>query len=101
MVDIELSGDSLVDTPSKLAPMFNLSKSPAPITISDKADKDILPKKHTEALMKRIKKLVSMWADEEQMNGNPIFCKFIAFHFDLKFIKSTYVIFHCRLEHYE
>jgi len=36
-------------------------------------DKSILPKNHTEALMKRIKKLVSLWADEEVMNGNKVF----------------------------
>ena len=33
----------------------------------------ILPRNHTEALVKRIKKLVSMWADEEIMNGNKVF----------------------------
>jgi len=36
-------------------------------------DKPILPKNHTEVLVKRIKKLVSMWADEEIMNGNKVF----------------------------
>jgi ATP-dependent DNA helicase, RecQ family len=36
-------------------------------------DKSILPQNHTEALVKRIKKLVSMWADEEVMNGNKVF----------------------------
>jgi bloom syndrome protein len=36
-------------------------------------DKSILPKSHTEALMKRIKKLVTLWADEEIMNGNKVF----------------------------
>mmetsp|Transcript_42628 Transcript_42628/g.89460 ORF Transcript_42628/g.89460 Transcript_42628/m.89460 type:complete len:91 (-) Transcript_42628:607-879(-) len=31
----------------------------------------VLPKNHTEALLSRIKKLVGMWAEEEQqMNGN-------------------------------
>lgn len=41
---------------------------------SNKTDeKNVLPKEHTEALMKRIKTLVSMFADEEQMNGKPIF----------------------------
>ena len=37
----------------------------------------ILPREYTNELMKRIKKLVTMWADEEQMNGNKVFCKFI------------------------
>ena len=36
-------------------------------------EKSILPKNHTEQLVKRIKKLVSMWADEEIMNGNKVF----------------------------
>ncbi|KAL7532408.1 hypothetical protein ACHAXR_004611 [Thalassiosira sp. AJA248-18] len=33
----------------------------------------VLPKKYTDALLARIKKLVSMWAEEEQMNGNKVF----------------------------
>jgi bloom syndrome protein len=36
-------------------------------------EKSILPRNHTEQLVKRIKKLVSMWADEEIMNGNKVF----------------------------
>eukprot|EP00979_Chaetoceros_neogracilis_P016856 scaffold10038_cov267-Chaetoceros_neogracile.AAC.4 len=36
-------------------------------------EKPILPKNHTDVLVKRIKKLVSMWADEEIMNGNKVF----------------------------
>lgn len=35
----------------------------------------VLPLKMTQALVVRIKKLVGMWADEEQMNGNRVFCK--------------------------
>ena len=45
------------------------SKSPSP------ASSSFLPKEHAEALMKRIKKLVTMWADEERMNGNNVFCE--------------------------
>ena len=33
------------------------------------------PQRETDLLVKRIKKLVSMWADEEMMNGNKVFCK--------------------------
>jgi len=33
----------------------------------------VLEKEHTDALLARIKKLVSMWAEEEQMNGNNVF----------------------------
>mmetsp|Transcript_9010 Transcript_9010/g.21950 ORF Transcript_9010/g.21950 Transcript_9010/m.21950 type:complete len:1376 (+) Transcript_9010:166-4293(+) len=33
----------------------------------------VLPKKNTDALLARIKRLVSMWAEEEQMNGNNVF----------------------------
>jgi len=33
----------------------------------------VLPKKQTELLLARIKRLVNMWADEEQMNGNNVF----------------------------
>jgi len=36
-------------------------------------EKTVLPKKHTDALLSRIKKLVNMWAEEEQMNGNNVF----------------------------
>ena len=36
-------------------------------------EKSILPRNYTELLVKRIKKLVSMWADEEIMNGNKVF----------------------------
>ena len=35
----------------------------------------LLPLKMTQALVARVKKLVGMWADEEQMNGNRVFCK--------------------------
>lgn len=36
-------------------------------------EKMTLPTIHTDALLKRIKKLVNMWAEEEQMNGNKVF----------------------------
>ena len=39
--------------------------------------KSILPKDFTEQLIERIKKLVKMWAEEEQMNGNKVFCKYL------------------------
>ena len=35
----------------------------------------LLPRKHTDALYAKIKKLVSMWAAEEQINGNNVFCE--------------------------
>eukprot|EP01082_Thalassiosira_pseudonana_P003101 g2477.t1.1.5e174189 g2477 g2477.t1 contig12:204542-207964(-) len=67
----------------------NKSSETSPIAIDDgpdsSADKrlgvkrssepSVLPKKHTDALLGRIKRLVSMWAEEEQMNGNMVFCK--------------------------
>jgi len=37
----------------------------------------VLPKNHTDSLIARIKKLVSLWADEEIMNGNQVFCKLL------------------------
>jgi len=37
------------------------------------ATKTVLPKKKTELLVARIKKLVNMWANEEQMKGNNVF----------------------------
>jgi bloom syndrome protein len=37
------------------------------------ADTAILSQVHTEALKKRLTKLVEMWAEEEQMNGNNVF----------------------------
>ena len=48
---------------------------------SPSTDRSILPKNHTEILMKRIKKLVTMWADEEIMNGNKVFCKCMCVRF--------------------
>ena len=40
---------------------------------SPRAETTVLPKMKTELLLARIKKLVNMWADEEQMNGNNVF----------------------------
>ena len=40
---------------------------------STSATQTVLPKKKTELLLTRIKKLVSMWADEEQMKGINVF----------------------------
>lgn len=42
-------------------------------------DKTVLPKGNTERLIERIKKLVSMWADEERMSGNNVFCAYPPF----------------------
>ena len=36
-------------------------------------EKSVLPRNHTEVLVQRIKKLVTMWAAEEMMNGNKVF----------------------------
>uniref|UniRef100_A0A7S4WE36 Uncharacterized protein n=1 Tax=Ditylum brightwellii TaxID=49249 RepID=A0A7S4WE36_9STRA len=36
-------------------------------------NKAVLPKEQTQMLVDRIKKLVSLWADEERMNGNKVF----------------------------
>ena len=38
-----------------------------------KNEETVLPKEETEELLARIKRLVSIWADEEQMNGNNVF----------------------------
>ena len=48
---------------------------------SPSTDRSILPKNHTEILMKRINKLVTMWADEEIMNGNKVLCKCMCVRF--------------------
>ena len=48
------------------------SKSSAP------SDLSVLPKEYTLKLVQRIKKLVTMWADEERMAGNNVFRKFAA-----------------------
>lgn len=42
---------------------------------SKSPEKTVLPKQQTEMLMERIKKLLSMWADEERMSGNNVYCK--------------------------
>ncbi len=36
-------------------------------------EKSVLPRNHTDALVKRIQKLVTMWADEEMMIGKKVF----------------------------
>jgi uncharacterized protein YuzB (UPF0349 family) len=43
---------------------------------SSSVNTSVLPKEHTDSLIARIKKLVSLWADEEIMNGNQVFCKY-------------------------
>jgi bloom syndrome protein len=45
------------------------NKSSAP------SDQSLLPKEYTLKLVQRIKKLVTMWADEERMAGNNVFRK--------------------------
>ena len=60
--DDEFEFDNGLNQPGRK--VGNKSKSP---------DKSILPKNHTSTLMERIKKLVSLWADEEVMNGNKVF----------------------------
>ena len=51
----------------------------SPRNVGEKAKspstKSTFPYRETDLLVKRIKKLVSMWADEEMMNGNKVFCK--------------------------
>lgn len=42
-----------------------------------RVDEGVLPENYTEALHVRIKELVRFWAEEEQMNGNHVFCKLI------------------------
>ena len=45
---------------------------------SASSDMSVLPKEYTLQLVKRIKKLVTMWAAEERMAGNSVFRKFSA-----------------------
>jgi superfamily II DNA helicase RecQ len=45
---------------------------------SASSDMTVLPKEYTLQLVKRIKKLVTMWAAEERMAGNSVFRKFAA-----------------------
>jgi bloom syndrome protein len=45
---------------------------------SAQSDQSLLPKEYTLKLVQRIKKLVTMWADEERMAGNNVFRKFAA-----------------------
>jgi len=61
------SSDEFEDTRSKNAGSKSSGSS------SNSENVSVLPKKYTEMLMTRIKKLVGMWADEEQMNGNKVF----------------------------
>lgn len=62
-------GESLRTGRSSSAP----SKSESP---------SALPSNHVTALAKEIKLLTSMWADEEQMYGNQVFCKsFVSLRF--------------------
>lgn len=68
----------------------------------------VLPKNHTDTLIARIKKLITMWADEEQMVGNNVFCKYPDFVPTYTFIfcrmhsnKFMVTLFHFRLEYLE
>ena len=40
------------------------------------AEKSILPDKHSKEILDRLKKLIGFFAEEEQMNGNRVFCKY-------------------------
>ena len=64
-IDIDDSDDE-IDSESGLS-------SPRQVRGKAKSPDPILPKNHTDALMKRIKSLVSLFADEEIMNGNKVF----------------------------
>ena len=59
-------GDGEFEDPTFERTVGAKSKSP---------EKTVLPKQQTEMLMERIKKLLSMWADEERMSGNNVYCK--------------------------
>jgi len=66
MSDWEVSdGESGVDDNAEIENRKTVSKA----TVAPR----VLPLKETQALVARIKKLVGMWADEEQMNGNRVF----------------------------
>lgn len=74
-------------------------------------DGGVLPTDKTNDLMNRIKRLVTMWADEEQMIGNKVFCKlittafYLSYYFNLLFciilILTTFSDHQFRLEYYE
>eukprot|EP00804_Cyclotella_cryptica_P004283 CCRYP_013482-RD/>CCRYP_013482-RD protein AED:0.03 eAED:0.03 QI:147/1/1/1/1/1/5/481/1228 len=51
-------------------------------------EQSILPEKHTKALIERIKKLITFWAEEEQMNGNRVFSWNIMSHQQVKVIAA-------------
>lgn len=65
------------------------------------ANTTVLPKNHTDSLIARIKKLVSLWADEEIMNGNQVFCKYWVTSFSFIPLKRPQPDFYCRLEYHE
>ena len=68
------------------------------------AVKRLLPLKMTQALVARVKKLVGMWADEEQMNGNRVFCKssFGDSTLNLCILRVSHPLpFRCRLAYYQ
>jgi len=69
---------------------------------SSESESSILPKHLTEKLVERIKKLVKMWAEEEQMNGNKVFCKckFSNRNMSNELICFSSLLFQ-RLEYYE
>jgi len=64
-------------------------KSPRNATVSNGS---ILPHDKTNELESRIKTLVNLWATEEQMNGNAVFCKFFDFVFmDILFLCFNFI----------
>lgn len=65
-----------VSSPPGASNTVNPTNSKSPNT-PGRSYAQVLPKQYTETLVARITKLVKMWADEEQMNGNKVFCKYI------------------------
>lgn len=66
-------------------------------TVGSKTPSRVLPPKKTQDLAKRLKKLAGMWASEEQMAGNKVFCKSRPLQFSL-FVSNSQP---GRLEHYQ
>jgi len=61
-----------VSSPPGASNTVNPTNSKSPNT-PGRSYAQVLPKQYTETLVARITKLVKMWADEEQMNGNKVF----------------------------
>lgn len=87
------SGDSSIGLDDLLD---SSDEAPAPSAAGVKrpTSAGVLTSEHTSALRARIQKLVTMWADEEQMAGNKVFCELHDALLPCTFLLVFHLVFH-------